>query len=564
MAEGGHLSQSVLGASEEIYDYNCSPCEESGVYKEAHKYCDSCKLYYCKKCLGDHRKFPALRGHLIKDVTCQPKPAIQTRATGASTQPTEPCDNHPEEVIKMYCGKHDVVCCTVCIALDHRECKDVHYILKLAKDIRTSQVYIDYVEEVKRIKIMYKETKQSIQDELQTISNVKTEVINEIKEYKQELVSKIEELESRSLERVNERYKQITERMNVTSSHVDELLDKVTRLVREIDNTSEAQLFVQMKQMRQMKNENDMIDKEVKTFEGLSFSLDDSIRNALTNFDGLAIANVPLKILSKKEFDIIFFDDLKNKYDVRDICILDDDTLVMTCDDKLKRFTRSLNKLANMSVPGELCGICKTSKSKELAVTIRDRQTIGFVQYTERKMSMTKSFKVGVSCKGICCRGDYLFVTCGGGDGDNVLGHLRKYDMKGNLICTIDTDNTGRRIFTSPRLMTLDSSTNNIYTADRDNGIIVLDRNGKIKSHLYDSFLKYGFGICLTTRNNSLVSGVLSYIHQYDEKFRNVGTILSLTDKMHYPLGILIDESKKQLIVGMQNNNKIHVFEVEC
>ncbi|XP_053381600.1 uncharacterized protein LOC128549173 [Mercenaria mercenaria] len=559
MAEGGHLSQTVFSASEEIYDYKCSPCEEAGVYKEAHKYCDSCKLYYCKKCLGEHNKFPALRGHLIKDVTSQPKQTVQTGPSGASIPAllVEPCENHPEESIKMYCGKHDAVCCTVCIALDHRECKDVHYILQLAKDIRTSQEYNDYVKEVTRIKTVYEEIKHSIQYEIKTMSNVKTEIIREIKEYKRELVSRIEELESRSLEKVNERCKQITERMNVTASHVDELLDRVTKLVREIDITSEAHLFVQIKKMRQMKNENDMTDKELKTFEGLSFSLDDSIRNALDNLDGLAIANVPLKILSKKEY-IIFEDD---DYHVCDMCMLDDDTLVMTGNDRLKRFSRSFKDMANISVPGISCGICTTSRSKELAVTIRDRQKIQFAKYNAKTMSLTKSFKVGVSCKGICCRDDYLFVTCGGGDGDNVPGHLRQYDMKGNLICTIDTDNAGRPIFTSPRVMTLDSSTYNIYIADRGNGIIVLDRNGKVKSHLYDFFLKNGFGICLTTTNKILVSGCDSYsIHQYDENFRYIGTILNLSDKVQNPIGILVDESNKRLIVGLRKHSKVYEY----
>ncbi|XP_053381502.1 E3 ubiquitin-protein ligase TRIM33-like [Mercenaria mercenaria] len=333
MEERRKFTENVLGASDEIYDYNCSPCEESGVYKEAHKYCNSCKLYYCKKCLGDHNKFPALRGHLIKEVTSQPKPAVQTGAPCVSVPapPIEPCEKHPEEMIKMYCGEHDIVCCTVCIALDHRECKYVHYILNLTKDIRTSQEYIDYVEEVTQIKTMYEGTKQSIQDEIKTMNNVKTEIINEIKEYRRELVSRIEELESKSIETVNKRYKEITERMNDTGSHVDKLLNKVTQLVREIDNTSEAQLFVQMKKMRQMKNENDMIDKKLQTFEGLSFTLDDSIRNALDGVDGLAIANVPLKILSKKEYDIIFDDDKCVMHGVCDMCILDDDTLVLTC-----------------------------------------------------------------------------------------------------------------------------------------------------------------------------------------------------------------------------------------
>ncbi|XP_045212940.2 uncharacterized protein LOC123563883 [Mercenaria mercenaria] len=564
MAEGGHLSQSVLGASEEIYDYNCSPCKKSGVYKEAHKYCNSCKLYYCKKCLGEHNKFPALRGHLIKDVTSQPKQTVQT-GSSTSAIPTEPCEDHPEEIIKMYCGEHDVVCCTVCIALDHRECKDVHYILKLAKDVKTSQEYNDFADEVITIKTVYEDTQQSIQDEIKTISNVKTEIIREIKEYKRELVSRIEELESRSLEKVNERYQQIIERLNATASHVSDLLDKVTHIVREIDNVGETQLFVQMKRMSPMRDEKRKIDKNLQTFEGLSFSLDNSIRNTIKHVDSPAIAKVPVKILSKKEYGIIFDDDEYRRNNVRDMCILDDDTLVLTCNDRLKRLNRSFKKMSNISVPGELNGICKTSRPKELAITIRDKQTVQFAQYTANNMSLTKSFTVGVPCKGICCRDNYLFVACGGGGSDNVQGHLRQYDMKCNLICTIDTDNAGRRIFTSPRLMTLDSSTKNIYIADRHNGIIVLDRNGKIERHLYNSFLKNGFGICITTRNKILISSLDSFsIHQYDENVRYVGSVLNLTDKMLEPEGILLDESKKRLIVGMGAHNKIYVYEVEC
>ncbi|XP_053392480.1 E3 ubiquitin-protein ligase TRIM33-like isoform X2 [Mercenaria mercenaria] len=238
MAERRKFTENVLGASDEIYDYSCSPCEESGVYKEAHKYCDSCKLYYCKKCLVDHNKFPALRGHLIKEVTSQPEPAVQTGAPCVSVPapPVEPCDKHPEEMIKMYCGEHDIVCCTVCIALDHRECKDVHYILKLAKDIRTSQEYNDYADELTRIKTVYEDTKQSIQDEIIKMSDVKTEIVNEIKEYKQELVSKIEDLERRSLEKVNERY----------VGTVLSLTDKIDIPTSILVDESKKQLFVVM------------------------------------------------------------------------------------------------------------------------------------------------------------------------------------------------------------------------------------------------------------------------------------------------------------------------------
>ncbi|XP_045212944.2 uncharacterized protein LOC123563884 [Mercenaria mercenaria] len=568
MAEGGDLPQAVLEeASEEIYDYNCSPCDEAGVYKEAHKYCDSCKLYYCKKCLGEHNKFPALRGHLIKDVTYQTNPSGSTGTAGISVPAvrTEPCENHPEEMIKMFCGEHDLVCCSVCIALDHRECKDVHYIQNLAKDIRKSPEYTEYAEEVTRMKTVYEDTKQSIQDEIEKMSDIKTEIISEIKEYKRDLVSRIEELESRSVETVNERYKQILGRLNATARNVNDLLDEVTDLVREIDNVGETQLFVRMKTMSPMRDKKSNIDKDLQTLEELSFSLDNSIRNTIEHVDGLATANVPVKTLSKKEYDILFDDDEYNKYDVRDMCILEYDTLVMTCNDRLKRFSRSFDKLANISAPGQLCGICKTSRSNELAVSIRDKETIQFAQYTAKSISLTQSFTVGVPCKGICSKDDYLFVTCGGGYEDIVLGHVRQYDMQGYLIRTIDTDHHDRPIFTSPRFMSCDFWTNTIYIADRDNGIIVLDINGKVFVHPYNSFLKNVFGICLTTRKDIILSGSDSYnIQQYDENFRHVGTILNFTDEMRKPLCTLLDVSTKQLIVSLVNDDKVYVYDVEC
>ena len=34
--------------------------------------------------------------------------------------PTSRCTVHPGRVIDMYCGQDEIVCCTVCIAEDHR------------------------------------------------------------------------------------------------------------------------------------------------------------------------------------------------------------------------------------------------------------------------------------------------------------------------------------------------------------------------------------------------------------------------------------------------------------
>lgn len=123
MADGDSFSESITYTSEEAVDYNCSSCLEENEYNVATKYCVNCGFYYCKKCLGDHNKFPALKPHRMQNVTCMRKP--ETSLVPEVTEVTEshhaePCRRHSDEIIKMFCSKHDVVCCTVCIAMDHR------------------------------------------------------------------------------------------------------------------------------------------------------------------------------------------------------------------------------------------------------------------------------------------------------------------------------------------------------------------------------------------------------------------------------------------------------------
>lgn len=105
-----------------VNDFNvgtlCMPCSEEGTDTMAVCKCMECQTYFCQACLKLHNKI--LKSHTLigqKDGNFED---VQKSLLERSRAFKDPCDEHPEEVLKMYCRNHDLVCCTVCVAVHHR------------------------------------------------------------------------------------------------------------------------------------------------------------------------------------------------------------------------------------------------------------------------------------------------------------------------------------------------------------------------------------------------------------------------------------------------------------
>ncbi|XP_060551576.1 transcription intermediary factor 1-alpha-like, partial [Ruditapes philippinarum] len=116
MAEGGDLT-SIKDGSDADFVYTCSPCGEENVTEEAVKYCPVCEEYLCTTCLRHHGRLKASRSHTVQDCDASTKGSTVTMVTK--------CRYHPDRDIEMYCGEHDMVYCTKCIATNHRACSGI-------------------------------------------------------------------------------------------------------------------------------------------------------------------------------------------------------------------------------------------------------------------------------------------------------------------------------------------------------------------------------------------------------------------------------------------------------
>lgn len=58
-------SNSLQGASAEIFDFVCDSCQTENVVKEAEHFCHQCQQHLCNACEEVHRKLKATKSHDI-------------------------------------------------------------------------------------------------------------------------------------------------------------------------------------------------------------------------------------------------------------------------------------------------------------------------------------------------------------------------------------------------------------------------------------------------------------------------------------------------------------------
>ena len=118
MADGGESSISVQG-SDPCFEYTCTPCADVGDNQEALKYCLECKEYLCATCIKYHQKVSATKNHTLHNKDFESTEQSSINNTTANDKLFK-CLFHPDRDIEMFCGAHEMVYCSLCIAKDHR------------------------------------------------------------------------------------------------------------------------------------------------------------------------------------------------------------------------------------------------------------------------------------------------------------------------------------------------------------------------------------------------------------------------------------------------------------
>lgn len=86
----------------------CTPCKKTGQVT-AQYYCTDCEAYYCESCFEFHTRIPMLAKHIV----------LKGKDIDVWADLPYKCHTH-DKTYEFFCGKHETLCCHICVSLQHR------------------------------------------------------------------------------------------------------------------------------------------------------------------------------------------------------------------------------------------------------------------------------------------------------------------------------------------------------------------------------------------------------------------------------------------------------------
>ncbi|XP_045178394.2 uncharacterized protein LOC123538389 isoform X1 [Mercenaria mercenaria] len=287
MATGGKLGMSQIDASDALHDFSCTPCSEDGKHMEALFQCTDCQIFYCQRCVSIHNKFTRNHKVLEKSSNLFKQGPRQQKLSCTSDLPTDLCEEHHGEIIKMFCGQHNIVCCTVCIAMKHRSCEGVEYIPNIDKGLLKTKDKDKTKTSLEKVKDDLQNLKSKMQNELKKLNVQRDGILDDIHVFKKRIIAKLEELERKSITDVQDKHKEITDKITSSSKKIDDILKDVSQQLdklKEFRSNNEAQLFVEIKVGEEKISEgNDCVRQAAaKSMETLVFEVNRRVETCLS------------------------------------------------------------------------------------------------------------------------------------------------------------------------------------------------------------------------------------------------------------------------------------------
>jgi hypothetical protein len=139
-------------------------------------------------------------------------------------------------------------------------------------------------------------------------------------------------------------------------------------------------------------------------------------------------------------------------------------------------------------------------KKTQVAVTMPSKQEVHFISL-EGQMKSTNKITTAFDCYGIAYANNTLYIS------DGYIS-VYMYTLSGIELNQFSKDQSGHKLFTNIRSIAVSQDATRIYVADYNNGLIVLDNNGKVITSFDDEQLKKANCCFLTEAGSVLVSGL--------------------------------------------------------
>ncbi|XP_060067096.1 RING finger protein 207-like [Ylistrum balloti] len=283
----------------------CEGCKRDGEKSKATHWCRHCTETLCTSCRIAHRRNKKTTAHKIIDINDVSKVGSPT----LSPSVRETCPQHPGKTLEVYCIDHHALCCILCLAVSHRECKHMRSVEDVSRGAMATcdHIWVKLDAESKKLLQIDEQALSALELDKENVTLSIETMIDAVRKT-------LDELQTKFLEDVNiahdknrqllKQHKRNTEQfytnmkntrllMSLTDGHVTPRLAFIARDQASVQLTSHYQRLkhrtLQSQNVYRMEIEtDDIVDKMTHAIRAagdfkVTSTLSDSTRDALSS-----------------------------------------------------------------------------------------------------------------------------------------------------------------------------------------------------------------------------------------------------------------------------------------
>ncbi|XP_060070012.1 E3 ubiquitin-protein ligase Midline-1-like [Ylistrum balloti] len=395
----------------------CVPCTKKNNHeKEAILWCKNCSMFLCGECREVHDIF--IVGHDI--LTAEEVEIDPTKTITVSTK----CEEH-DEIMKLFCGDHKVVCCSTCVAVGHRKCDNVITVKEQAKLLNESNdvpILTNIGNDIITLDVVLKGSEENLKELSQSQKRQSDEMVDLRKQIDTHLdyLQKIDM--TKSVMDLKKQQNDIKSRMTPVRN-LKSAIEQSQKQIRAAEICmDDAELVLTLQKVSSTRDGYQETIEEIvsrnKRYK-LGYEMNEALKSIL---DTLVFSVTKAKLEFVRNVDPFVWcnkakqtNTLKMKQNSRTTgaVFFDADTIV-SVDNKNNllccNFTDGSLKFL-LRLDGKPWDLCKINHDS-VAVTIPGKETIAIVEVGDDNFCLKWNILVSGKCHGIACIGDRFLVTC--------------------------------------------------------------------------------------------------------------------------------------------------------
>ncbi|XP_063416239.1 uncharacterized protein LOC134697882 [Mytilus trossulus] len=224
----------------------CGVCCLRHLSKPSTGWCFECEEGLCLDCKEHHSLLKATRNHNVIPISEYQKLPQNV------LEITRNCEKH-NEVLQIFCKKHDSPCCRKCIIETHNNCKNLIEIEDYIKDIKSSarfqeveEMMNETAENIERIRVNREENLTSLQEKKKRIENDIVQTRIKINNHLDKLQADLIQTLYTKVEKANEKIQQVLKSLEKKQCQIKEYQNTFENIRK---YATDVQLFLSMKLM---------------------------------------------------------------------------------------------------------------------------------------------------------------------------------------------------------------------------------------------------------------------------------------------------------------------------